>query len=319
MKTLLHKNMTSPVICHRISGCDDPASVLARRNGVGGESARKWKYRDSVQDRCSTPHRPKMTLPPAQEASVVELRHLLLLPLNDLLALMREFRNRNVSRSGLDCCLRRYGAGNLKVLLPEVFTESSKTFKTHEHGFPQVDVKHLHQTADETTRRYLFVVIDLATRWVFVRIMPVKTAANARKFPRNVQWVCPISLLNILIGNGNELIDRIIYTREIAASGSHGFDQVRTKLGIEHRPTRPKLPQTNGMIEYFSGRIADVLKTDYFDSARYNMQLPQHSAVGSRTPILTMKNCYEPDLLAKSAPSVAESESYLNRSRICII
>jgi len=39
--------------------------------------------------------------------------------------------------------------------------------------------------ADETRHRYLFVAIDRATRWVFVRIYSRKTAANARRFLRN--------------------------------------------------------------------------------------------------------------------------------------
>ena len=38
-----------------------------------------------------------------------------------------------------------------------------------------------------TNRRYLFVAIGHATRWVFVRIMPAKTAANARQFLADLQ------------------------------------------------------------------------------------------------------------------------------------
>ena len=36
------------------------------------------------------------------------------LPLDDLLSVVREFLNPDVSRSGLDRCLRRHGAGNLR-------------------------------------------------------------------------------------------------------------------------------------------------------------------------------------------------------------
>jgi hypothetical protein len=39
-----------------------------------------------------------------------------LLPLDDLVAVVREFINPEVSRAGLDRCLRRHGVGNLRVL-----------------------------------------------------------------------------------------------------------------------------------------------------------------------------------------------------------
>ena len=82
-----------------------------------------------------------------------------MLPLDDLLAVCREFLNPAVSCSGLDRCLRRHGVSNLNALRPKVPAEPHKTFKTCEPGFVHVDVKYLPQMADETTRRYLFVAI----------------------------------------------------------------------------------------------------------------------------------------------------------------
>ena len=49
------------------------------------------------------------TLTPPQEAVAVALRTSLLLPVDDLLVVGRAFLNPNVSRSGLDRCLRRSG------------------------------------------------------------------------------------------------------------------------------------------------------------------------------------------------------------------
>ena len=40
-----------------------------------------------------------------------------------------------------------------------------------------------------------------------------------------------------------------------------------TELGIEHRLTKPRTPQTNGMVERFNGRISDVLKSLHFGSS----------------------------------------------------
>ena len=136
MMISLHKNATTtPSIRQRMSGSDEPAAVLALRYGVSEETARKWKRRDSVQDLSATPHNLQTTLTAAQEAVVVQLRRLLLLPLDDLLAVTREFLNPDVSRSGLDRCLRRHGVSNLKALLPKTPAEPRKTFKAYEPGF----------------------------------------------------------------------------------------------------------------------------------------------------------------------------------------
>lgn len=116
--------------------------------------------------------------------------------------------------------------------------------KVYEPGFLHVDVKYLPQMADETTRRYLFVAIDRATRWVFVRIMPAKTAANARRFLRDLSRACPIRIVKILTDNGKEFTDRLFASRARAACGSHEFDQLCAELGIEHRLTPPKSPQS---------------------------------------------------------------------------
>ena len=49
---------------------------------------------------------------------MVHLRRALLLPLDDLLAVTREFICSTVSRSGLDRCLHRHGVGNLNAHIP---------------------------------------------------------------------------------------------------------------------------------------------------------------------------------------------------------
>ena len=75
-----------------------------------------------------------------------------------------------------------------------------KAFNAYAPGYLQVDVKYLPQMADgeadqktfrgtvfpPNARRYLFVAIDRATRWVFVRICKSRTAANARRFLRDL-------------------------------------------------------------------------------------------------------------------------------------
>jgi len=64
--------------------------------------------------------------------------------------------------------------------------------------------------ADESRHRYLFVAIDRATRWVFIRIFLAKTAANARRFLRDLERACPIRIRTILADNGKEFTDRLL-------------------------------------------------------------------------------------------------------------
>ncbi len=105
---------TTPKIRAKIQASDEPAWVLAERFGTTEQTVWKWRKRDSVQDRSHTAHRLQTTLTPAQEAVAVSLRKTLLVSLDDLLAVVREFLNPDVSRSGLDRCLRRHGVGNLR-------------------------------------------------------------------------------------------------------------------------------------------------------------------------------------------------------------
>jgi transposase InsO family protein len=172
----------------------------------------------------------------------------------------------------------------------------------------------------------LFVAIDRATRWVFIGIYSNKTAANARRFLRDLERACPLRIRTILtpshrlqandcraMDNGKEFTDRLFGLRKRAATGKHEFDTLCNELGIDHRLTPPQLPQTNGMVERFNGRIEDVLQSHYFRSGEdpnatmhryvllYNQQLPQ-SVLQSRTPLQAMKDWHKlkPELFKKN-------------------
>ncbi|HFX0936764.1 IS481 family transposase [Pseudomonas aeruginosa] len=305
MLIALHKNArTTPAVRAEIAASDEPASILAQRFGITEQTVYKWKKRDVFADRSHTAHRLQTVLTPAQETVVVHLRRTLLLPLDDLLAVTREFICPHVSRSGLDRCLRRHGAGNLNALKPQEPAVAHKAFKSYEPGYVHMDVKYLPQMQDESSRRYLFVAIDRATRWVFVQLKSNKTAASAQAFLKALHKACPIRINKLLTDNGKEFTDRLFASKEREPSGNHEFDQLCRELGIEHRLTKPRTPRTNGMVERFNGRIADVLKTHRFNSredmeetllryvALYNHQLPQ-SALKSSTPMQAMKDWYQ--------------------------
>ena len=302
---------------------DEPAWMVAERYSISEQTVWKWRKRDGVHDHSHTAHRLQTTLTPAQEAVAVALRKALLLPLDDLLSVVREFLNPNVSRSGLDRCLRRHGVSKLRDLTPKAPKPAHKPFRAYEPGYLHVDVKYLPQMPDEQRRRYLFVAIDRATRWVFVRIYPAKTAANARRFLRDLERAAPMKITRVLTDNGKEFTDRLFGLRKRAATGNHEFDRLCADLGIEHRLAPPMRPQTNGMVERFNGRIEDVLQSHRFRSGEdleqtilryvrlYNGQLPQ-SVLKGRTPIDALKDWHrqKPRLFKKRPYNQAGSDRY---------
>ncbi|WP_022950212.1 IS481 family transposase [Methylohalobius crimeensis] len=300
MQVRLHKNATTtPRIRALIQASTEPNTVLAKRFGVTVETIARWKGRDSVEDLPHTPHRLPTTLTPAQEQVVLVLRQQLDLSLDDLLAVVREFIHPTLTRASLHRMLKRHGVSRRPPA--DKSPPKAKAFKAYVPGFVHIDVKYLPQMADETRRRYLFVAIDRATRWVFVRLYHSKSARHARHFLAALAKTAPFKIEKILTDNGKEFTDRFVTRGERTPTGQHVFDQLCTELGIEHRLIRPKRPQTNGMVERFNGRIADILRTYHFRSGEelettlrryvwlYNHQVPQ-KALGHIHPVQALKN-----------------------------
>ncbi len=327
MNLNLHKNArTTPAIRQELRESTKSERELAREYHLNRATVHKWRQRADSQDASHRPHRIHATLTPAQEIVVIELRKTLLLPLDDLLAVTREFLNPNVSRSGLNRCLRRYGVADLQALRPQEESDNQtfKTFKDYEPGFVHADVKYLPQMPDETAHRYLFVAIDRASRWVYVEILDKKTAENATAFLKRLVDKAPFNIQTVLTDNGKEFTDRFCATGERDPTGRHRFDRVCDNNRIEHRLIRPRHPQTNGMVERFNGRISEVLATTRFDAAAnleetliryvrlYNHQIPQ-KALGHISPVEALKNWQEqrPELFKKKVYNLAELDTYI--------
>lgn len=233
------------------------------------------------------------------------------LPLDDLLAVVREFTESAMSRSALDRLSRRRGHSRRPV--PEKAERTDKPFKAYEPGYIHVDVKYLPQMADERARRYVFVAIDRAKRWVFVAIKSRKTAAAAQSFLNALMRAAPFRIRTLLADNGKEFTDRLFGKGVKEARDQHKFDALCAALGIEHRLTRPRTLQTNGMVERFNGRREQVLRSHHFNSAEdlekallryvwlYNQHLPQ-KALNHEALIQTMKRLHQshPHLFQKS-------------------
>lgn len=322
MLIALHKNATTtPAIRAAIQKATGSDYELARQFNVTRDTIRRWRKRDTVQDGSHTAHRLQTTLNAAQEELVIYLRTQLKLPLDDLLAVIKEFIEPAMSRSALDRLLRRRGHSRLPV--PEKAASTTKPFKAYVPGYVHIDLKYLPQMADETSRRYVFVAIDRATRWVYIAIKRHKTAAAARSFLNAVAKAAPFKIQTVLTDNGKEFTDRLFGKHAKEASGAHEFDALCEALGIEHRLTQPRTPQTNGMVERFNGRLEQVLRSHHFNSAEdleqtliryvwlYNQHLPQ-KALNHETPLQALKRwqASHPELFLKEVRNHAGPDTY---------
>ena len=109
-----HANATTtPEMRAFIHQSDLPIAVLARLLTISESTVRKWRQRESLIDASHQPKQLKTTLTQAQEYVVVELRTRLLLSLDELLGVCKQFINPHVSRAGLQRCLKRHGVSRL--------------------------------------------------------------------------------------------------------------------------------------------------------------------------------------------------------------
>jgi hypothetical protein len=276
MTQALHSQArTTHVIREEIRTSALSQAALARLYDVTRQTIRKWQYRDSPSDGSHCPKTMYTALTPEQELIVVELRRTLLLPTDDLLAVTREFINPAVSRAGLGRCLRRHGVSDLRDLITVLEGETpaaKKTFKDYEPGFLHIDIKYLPQMPDETARRYLFVAIDRATRWVYMEIYADQTDSGSVNFLSKVKAACPIKIIKLLTDNGSRFTDRFTSKKKDLEgkripSGDHVFDVLCKQFAIEHRLIPPQHPQTNGIVERFNGRISESVNQTRFASA----------------------------------------------------
>ena len=127
------------------------------------------------------------------------------------------------------------------------------------------------------------------------------------------------------MARGKEFTDRLFASRARAPSGEHEFEQLCAEFGIEHRLTPPKSPADQRHGRAFQRRIEEVLQSHHFHSGEelentlhryvllYNQQLPQ-SALGSNTPLQTMKACckLKPEMFKKQPYCLTGCGAYAN-------
>lgn len=237
-----HANATTtPEMRAFIRESDLPTAQLARILKVSESTVRKWRERDTVEDASHAPKKLNTTLSPAQEYVVVELRKRLLLSLDELLQVCQQFINEDVSRAGLQRCLKRHGVSKLAdikdqsvdledsalepVTIPiedkkahaalhaEVNPEIMKAVLGDEEVV-NVEVHKLPHFGDDDKskkHRRLLVANDPDSKWVYVDIYDGSEGGELEAAERYMSHAfnnAPFHIRKILAGNYNEFLSR---------------------------------------------------------------------------------------------------------------
>ena len=260
MHVELHANATTtPRTRAYIQSSSASVAQLSRELGVSERTVRRWRDRTEVNDRSHRPHRLGQSTTLEEETLICGLRTDVGLGLDDLVEVMHRCVNPALSRSSVHRCLKRYGiSGRAKPPAPQ----QPGVFDRHPFGYVHIDLKHLASLSG--MKSYVFVAIERTTRFVYVEIITdreSKTVAGCLEHFL-VSFGHPVH--TILTDNGSEFTDRFGGARwrplGQPPSGNHPFDKVCAAHGIKHRLTKPFHPQTNGMVERFNRRIAQVLR-----------------------------------------------------------
>jgi transposase InsO family protein len=142
-----------------------------------------------------------------------------------------------------------------------------------------------------------------------MHIYSVMTDTSSFDFLRRLKLASPIKISKILA-------ERLAIYRPLRnprqETERHAFDVACAGIVVEHRLAPPRHPQTNGVVERFNGRFAELLQQTRFDSAAdleqtllnywklYNHHIPQR-AIGSKTPVQPLKKWQrqKPELFVK--------------------
>ena len=206
---------------------------------------RKWRRRGAADcfDRSARSH--QLPWKATEERAIVcTLRRSTNFPLDDITFVVSHFLP-HLNRDSVWRILKAEGLNRRSKPFSERPAKGQGTFRDYDLGFVHIDIKHLPklQTSDhDRRRRYLSVAIDRCSRSVHLAVKDDETEKSAIAFLREADVAFPFQLTHVLTDNGNCF--------------TPAFAKACTSLGAQYRHTKPRMPQTNGMVERFNGRVA---------------------------------------------------------------
>src|SRR5919199_1057328 len=242
----IHPNArTTPVTRTEIARSHERTGVLARRYGVSTETIRKWRKRGAADclDHSARPHQLAWKATDEERAIVCTLRRVTNFALDDLTFVITHFLP-HLNRDSIWRILKAEGLNRRPKPASPQPAKGQGTFKDDDLGFVHIDIKPFPRLgAAEGDRRKgsLWAAIDRRSRSVHLAVKDDETEASAIAFLREAAAAFAFRMTHVLTDNGS------CFTQ--------AFAKVCAELGAECRHIKPRTPQTNGMVERFSGRI----------------------------------------------------------------
>lgn len=263
----------TPKVRAAIQDRDALASDPAEQFGMTEQTVYKWPQQGGVEDCSHMRKRLQTSFVPKQEA--VALRRMLLLSRDDLRAFVRNFLNPNGSSPNHDRCPWRHAFDNLRDLKAKAPEPKRSVFEAYVFGCIHLGVKYLPQIADETSWRYLFVVVDRITRGIFIWLFRTKTTTNAWRFLRDLKRAFRQHSRTVPSGDGKEFTVCLFGLSNRAATGEHASNTPCVALEIKYRLTPRKSSQreplsaigkrtmASGIAEHFNGCIDQMMQSHH--------------------------------------------------------
>jgi len=280
----LHKNArTNYAIRLAIKQSSEPILHLASKYNLSWQTVKKWKERESIEDKSSRPHRLRISLTKEEEDLILFERKKFKKTIEEIFFSV-EGVIPNIYPVKIYRCLVRYG---LSVLPNELLKAERRIRKFRKYTIGYLHIDTLYTPKINRKRWYVFTCIDRVSKLAFVWVTDRKTKTNGAEFLEMVLGFYPYKVNYILTDNGFEFTYKALAkkTKKI-----HPFDQICLERKIQHRTIKFKHPWTNGMVERFNQKVknkvfkrylfagVDNLKeklTDYLNLYNFEVKLRQ--------------------------------------------
>lgn len=265
----LHKNAkTNYLLRKQLKQSSLPVNALAKEYHLSWKTVKKWKERESVEDKSSRPYHLCTTLNQAQEDLIVFERKKFKKTVEEIYFSLEKVIP-NLYPVKIYRCLVRYGLN----VLPEELIKAErriKKFRRYTIGYLHLDA--LYSPKINKKRWYVFTAIDRVSKLAFLWVGERKTKEMGTEFLKLVLASYPYQIHYILTDNGGEFSYNFLPKNKRPKNKLHPFDQVCQENKVDHRTIKFKHPWTNGMVERFNGKVKTKVFKHYLFSGEKDLK-----------------------------------------------